>query len=115
MVDIPLRTKHSFLCVDYVKDGEIATIVKAPYIVKAEQSRFNKEQTVITIKLKRDGETYRLSLNDSSNDRLVKAFGHDGDLWVGKDILLQKRTLFIDGKQREAVFVTTVDAQEDDA
>lgn len=112
-MNIPLRTLNPFLTVDYVKDGEIATIIQPPYIVTAEQSRYKKEQTVIPIKLKRDNQTYRLTLNVSSNDRLVKAFGHNGDMWVGKNVLLQKRSLDFEGKQKDVIFVSTVDAIED--
>ena len=111
-MNIPYRA-NPFLTADYAKDGEIATITEPPYIISAEQSRFKKEQTILPIKLKRDNETYRLTLNSSSNDRLVKAFSHDGDLWVGKNILLQKRTLTIADKQKDVIFATLVEAEED--
>ena len=110
---IPLRTKKPFLPADFVIDSEIATITESPYIVPAEQSRFKKEQTVLPIKLKRDNQTYRLSLNASSNDRLVKAFSHNGDNWINKEIVLQKRTLTIQDRQKDVIFVSTVDAIED--
>lgn len=113
MTIIPLRTKDPFLSIDYAKDGEIGTIIKSPDILPAEKSRFGKEQTILPIKLKRDNKTYRLALNATSNDRLVRAFGANGDLWIGQDILIQKRTLTIDGKQKDVLFVTLTEAEED--
>ncbi len=113
MVNIPLRTKKPFLRVQDAQDDDLATIVEPPYIASAEESRFGKEQTILTIKLERDNKTYRLTLNPTSNDRLVKAFGSDGDLWAGKQILLEKRTLTIGGGEKTVLFTTLVEAQED--
>lgn len=113
MTIIPLRTKNPFLPPDYVKDGELATIVEEPYIIFAEDSKYGKEQTIITIKLKRDNKTYRWSLNPTSNDRLVKAFGDNAEYWINQDIVIQKRTLTFKDKQKDVLFATTVDAEED--
>ena len=43
----------------------------------------------------------------------MKAFGHNGDNWINKDIVLQKRTLTFEDKQKEVIFVSILDAIED--
>lgn len=100
MVKIPRRSKPAFLTAQHVEDNDLATIQEPPYILEAEKSRFDKERTIITVQVKRTGETYRWGLNNTSSDRLVERFGEDGELWKGKEVKIQKRNENIRGQDR---------------
>jgi len=104
MVKIPKRGKDPFLTPKHVVDGDLATIVEAPYIMSAEKSKFGKERTIITVKIKRIDEIYRWGLNTTSNDRLVDRFGEDGDLWVDKEVRVQKRSENVRGQDRSVLY-----------
>lgn len=109
---IPKRIKHPFLTTEQIKDEESATIIEQPTILSAEESKFGKEQTLIIVKLKKDGETYRWTLNSTSNDRLVNAFSEEGDLWVGKTVKIQKRSMNIRGEERSVLYAVEVKSKE---
>jgi hypothetical protein len=100
MVKIPRRSKPTFLTAHDVEDNDLATILEIPYVQDADKSRFGKERTVLTVQLKRTGETYRWGLNNTSNDRLVDKFGEDGELWKGKEVKIQKRDENVRGQDR---------------
>lgn len=104
MVRIPKRGKDPFLTAKNVEDGDLATIVEPPYIQAAEKSKFGKERTIVTVKLKRTGSIYRWGLNTRSNDRLVNKFGGDGDLWQGKEVHIQKRSENVRGEDHDVLY-----------
>jgi hypothetical protein len=104
MVTIPKRGKDPYLTAQHVEDDDLAEIVEAPYIMDAEKSKFGKERTIVTVQLKRTDETYRWGLNNTSNDRLVEAFGGDGDLWLGKTVKIAKRTENVRGQDRSVLY-----------
>lgn len=86
--------------------------MEAPYVQSAEKSKFGKERTVVTVKVKRTGEVFRWGLNTTSNDRLVDRFGEEGDLWVGKEIRVQKRSENVRGQDRSVLYaVPSVQAE----
>jgi len=107
MVQIPKRGKPRIIFVKGhdVEDGDLATIIETPYIQKAEDSKFGKERTIITIKLVRNEEIYRMGLNIHSNDRLVEAFGSDGNLWLNKQVKINKRQEYVLGEERDVLYV----------
>lgn len=107
MVQIPKRGKDRipFLTFRNVEDGDQAVIVDVPYIQTAEKSKFGKERTIITVKLKRTDEVYRWGLNTISNDRLVEKFTGEGNLWVGKEVKIVKRQESVLGEDRYVLYV----------
>jgi hypothetical protein len=111
-VIIPKRIKHPFLTSEHIQNEESATITDQPTILSAEESKFGKEQTLIIVQLKRDGETYRWTLNSTSNDRLVNAFGEEGDAWVGKTVKIQKRSENIRGQERSVLYAVVTKTKE---
>jgi hypothetical protein len=104
MVKIPKRGKDPFLTPKHVEDGDLATIIEPPYIQSAEKSKFGKERTMVTVKIKRTGEVFRWGLNTTSNDRLVERFGEEGDLWVGKEVRIQRRSENVRGQDRDVLY-----------
>jgi len=104
LVKIPRRGKPQYLSARDVENDDLLTIIEPPFIQDAEKSKFGKDRTIITVQLKRNGETYRFGLNTTSNDRLVDKFGEDGDLWKNKDIKIQKRTENVRGQDRVVLY-----------
>lgn len=104
MVQMHRQGKPAFIRGQHVSDGDLATIIEPPYIVDAEKSKFGKERTVVTIKLKRTGDIYRWSLNTTTNDRLVDRFGEDGGMWQGKEIKIQKRVENVRGEDKDVLY-----------
>lgn len=106
MVQIPKRGKPliGFIKGHNVEDGELATIVETPYIQKADDSKFGKERTIITVQVLRTEEVFRMGLNTRSNDRLVEAFTGEGNLWKGKQIKIQKRQEVVLGQDRDVLY-----------
>ncbi len=105
MVRIPKRGKPQFLKPEDVEDGDLATLVEPPYVQPADTSRFGKERTIITFNLHRAKKIYRHGLNNTSNDRLVDAYGDDGDRWNGNDIRFEKRLENVRGTDRNVLYV----------
>jgi hypothetical protein len=106
MVQIPKRGKPRipFIKAHDVENDDLATIIESPYIQTAEKSQFGKERTIITIKLVRNNEIYRLGLNTTTNDRLVEAFGSEGNLWKDKQIKILKRQEMVLGQDRDVLY-----------
>ena len=104
MVQIPKRGADPFIIPADVNDGDLATIVKEPYIQAAEKSKFGKERTIITVQLKRTGEVYRWGLNTTSNDKLVEAFGADGDMWKDRQVRIKVASMNVGGVNKSVLY-----------
>ena len=104
MVNIPKRGADPFLIPADVENGDLATIVKPPYIQSAEKSKYGKERTIITVQLKRTGEVYRWGLNTTSNDQLVEAFGDEGDQWKGKQVRIKVESMNVGGVNKSVLY-----------
>jgi hypothetical protein len=106
MVKIPRRGKPRYLKADDVEDGDLATIIEPPQIQDAEDSKFGKERTIITINLHRTKGIYRLGMNNTSNDRLVDAYSEDGETWIDKEVRFEKRLENIRGTDRYVLYAS---------
>ena len=104
MVKIQRRGKAAFLKASDVEDGDIATVVDTPYIQDAEHSQFDKERTIVPVKVKRTDAILRWGLNTTTNDRCVDKFGEEAQLWVGKDIKIQKRVENVRGMDKPVLY-----------
>ena len=104
MVKITKRRHAPFLTQNIVEDGTIAEIIERPFVQPGTESKFGQERTILTVKLKGKKEPYCWSLNNTSSDRLVEAFGEEGDLWLNKKIQIQKRIQVVKGKERNVLY-----------
>lgn len=104
LVKIPRRGKAPFLTSKHVENDDLVKIVDKPYIVPAEKSQFKKERTVLTVSVKRTSDILRWGINNTTNDRLVDAFGEDGDLWVDKEVKIHKRIENVRGQDRPVIY-----------
>jgi len=98
--------KPSFLRVDEVKDGDVLVAVEPPDLVEAEKSKWGKERYRIVVTKHNDREfgLRRWTMNTSTSNKLLEAFGEDEKLWVGKKIRIRKREEFIQGKQKSVLY-----------
>ena len=106
MVKIPKRGSDPFLKPEHVEDGDLALIIKEPFILSAEKTKFGKERTILIVQIKRTGSVYQWGLNTTSNDRLVEKFGGEGDLWKGKEVRVQKRSENVRGQEKFVLYAS---------
>jgi len=104
MVQIPMRGADPFITPVDVEENDVCTITKPPYIQPEEKTRFKKERTVITVMVRRTGEVYRWGLNTTSNDRLVTAFGSNGDMWTGLQVAVEQREMNVSGVMKTVLY-----------
>jgi len=104
MVKILRRGKDVFLKAEDVYDGDVLTIVEPPYVQSAEKSKFGKDRTVVAVSVPRKKGVFRWGLNNTSSDRLLDAFGEEGDLWKGKEVRVKKRNMLVRGEEKAVLF-----------
>jgi hypothetical protein len=104
MVKIPHRGKAAFLKSSDVENDDIVLVTDTPYIESAENSKFDKERTIVPVQVKRTSAVLRWSLNTTTNDRCVDKFGEDSALWVGKEIKIQKRMENVRGQDKPVLY-----------
>jgi hypothetical protein len=94
------------LGVNEVNDGDVYAIVEKPYLVDAEHSKWGKERYRVVIS-KFDDKEFGLrtwTLNTTTSNRLLDAFGEDENLWTNKKIKLRKHEEFVLGKQKIVLY-----------
>jgi hypothetical protein len=104
MVQVPRRGKLPFLTSRDVENDDLVTILKAPYFQDAEESKYKKERTVVEVQVKRTELAYRWGLNTTTNDRFVDKWSAEGDVWIGKEAKIQKRTENVRGQEKEVMY-----------
>jgi hypothetical protein len=104
MVQVPLRGKLPFLMAREVENDDIVTVLKAPYFQDAKESKFEKERTIVEVQVKRTELCYRWGLNTTTNDRFVNKWGAEGNVWIGKEAKIQKRTENVRGQDKEVIY-----------
>jgi len=98
--------KPPFLGVNEVNDGDVLVIVEPPYLVDSEHSKWGKERYRVVVK-KPDDKEFGLrtwTLNSTTSNRLLDAFGEDEKQWVGKKIRVRKHEEYILGKQKFVLY-----------
>ena len=92
-----------FLSVNEVDDGDVFEIVDPPYLIK---DRWGKERYRVTIKKPGDHEfgLRTWTLNATTSNRLLDAFGEQENLWVGRKVRIRKHSEFVLGKQKYVLY-----------
>lgn len=98
--------KPHFLSVNEVEDKDVFEVVEAPVLVPADQSKWNKERYRIVICKPNDREfgLRMWTLNSSTSDRLLDAFGGNASLWKGRKIRVHKHAEHILGKEQFVLY-----------
>lgn len=102
---LPHLAKAPYMKADNVEDDDVVVINKAPWIVKAEDAKgpYKRDRAYIGVTVS-DGEDYTWGLNVTTYERLLEAFGDDGEMWVNKKIRIHKEKQTIRGEERFVVF-----------
>jgi len=95
-----------FISINEVEDSDVFIIAEPPYLVDAEHSKYGRERYRVVVKKPDDREfgLRTLTLNTTTSNRLLDAFGEDEKLWVGKQIRIRKHSEFVLGKQRLVLY-----------
>lgn len=98
--------KPKFLEAKEVENGDIVVAVEPPYLVPAEKSKWGKERYRIVIQKFNDKQfgLRTWTMNTSTSNRLLEAFGEDENFWVGKKIRIRKREEFVSGNQKFVLY-----------
>lgn len=90
-----------FLRPEDVNDGDTLEVTGHPETIPAEETKFGKERHIAPVKLP-NGQNKRWGLNLTSYRTLYKAFGSEGDDWIGKHVNVTKNREKVRG---ETVYV----------
>lgn len=93
-----------FLVADEVEQDDLVEIIDKPFIAPAEQSRYGKARGKACVKLVRTGEVRMWTMNTTTWDRLVDAFGVEPEMWLNKKVLIKKEQRNISGVEKTVLF-----------
>lgn len=93
-----------YLLPDEVENNDLLEIVDRPYIVPTERTKWGRERGKCTVKIVRTGDVRRWTLNATTWDRLIDAFGDDPDQWLGKRVKIKKESRSISGVTKQVLF-----------
>lgn len=96
-------SQDPYLNVDEVESGVELTVVGKPFIVPAEETKWGKARGRAVVKLP-NGESRTWTMNNTTWDRCVDAFGADAEKWVGKKIKLDVQMMSVRGNPRKVLF-----------
>ena len=92
-----------FLSINEVENDMIVTIVREPFVVSLENSKWGKARGRVTIKLP-NGEERRWTMNVTTWDRLIDDYGAEPSMWMNKKIRLKKVRMVINGEYKPVLY-----------
>jgi len=113
---MPILNEKPYLNADELTDKpEVVEILDEGRIIPANQSRWNREQFEIGIKLN-NGDERIWRPNRASRLALIKLFGKDTAKWIGRKAVLIKRRVTVFGQEKEVIYVdyTSTEMQNPD-
>lgn len=93
----------SFLSVHEVENDMVVTVVREPFVVSAEKSKWGKARGRVTVRLP-NGEDRRWTMNVTTWDRLIDDFGVEPSLWLNRKIRLKKEKMVINGDYKPVLY-----------
>jgi len=93
-----------FLVAAELENDDLLEIVSEPYIVSAEKSKFGRRRGRARVKIVRTGEERRWTMNYTTWDRLVDAFGTNEAMWIGKKVKVRKEVQNVSGVDKDVIF-----------
>lgn len=92
-----------FLGVDDVDEGAIVVVVREPYIVPAEKTKWGKARGRVTVRLP-NGEERRWTMNTTTWDACIDGFGAEPELWLDKKIRIRKQQQVVTGEDKVVLY-----------
>ena len=103
---MPLKPlgKPPYLLPDEIENSDIVEIVEKPYIVPAEKTKWGKERGKAQVKIIRTGEVRTWTMNNTTWDKLIQAFGEDPDQWLHKKVQIRKEMRNVSGVDKPVLY-----------
>jgi len=103
---MPLKPlgRPPYLLPDEIEQDDVVEIIEKPYIVPAEKTKWGKERGKAQIKILRNGQVRTWTMNNTTWDKLIQAFGENPDYWLNKKVQIKKETRNISGVDKEVLF-----------
>jgi len=103
---VPLKKLGAppFLVAAELENDDLLEIVSEPYIVSAEKSKFGRARGRANVCIIRTGEERRWTMNYTTWDRLVDAFGTQEAMWIGKKVKVRKEVQNVSGVDKDVIF-----------
>jgi hypothetical protein len=103
---MPLKTlgKPPYLLPTEIEQDDIVEIIEAPYIVPAEKTKWGKERGKAQIKILRNGLIRTWTMNNTTWDKLIQAFGEDPGFWLNKKVQVKKEIRNVSGVDKDVLF-----------
>jgi len=104
-VNLALRklSQDPYLSVDEMQSGVEVTVVGKPIIVPAEQTKWGKARGRVVVKLA-NGETRTWTMNNTTWDRCVDAFGSNPEGWLGRKLTIDVQMMSVRGETKKVIF-----------
>ena len=103
---MPLKPlgRPAYLLPTEIEQDDVVEIVEKPWIVEAEKTKFGKERGKAIIKILRTGAIRTWTMNNTTWDKLIQAFGEDPGQWLNKKVQIKKEVRNVSGVDKEVLF-----------
>jgi len=103
---MPLKPlgRPAYLLPTEVENDDIVEIIEKPWIVEAEKTKFGKEHGKAVVKILRTGMIRTWTMNNTTWDKLIQAFGEDAGQWLNRKVQIKKETRNVSGVDKEVLF-----------
>lgn len=103
---MPLKPlgKPPYLLPQEIEQDDIVEIIEKPYIVPADKTKWGKERGKAVIKIIRNDLLRTWTMNNTTFDRLLQAFGEDPGFWLSKKVQIRKEIRNVSGVDKEVLF-----------
>ncbi len=105
MVRVPLVKLGAppFLSPNEVENDMLLKVVREPYIVPAEKTKWGKARGRVVVELP-DGEQRRWTMNTTTWDRLIDAFGAEPGAWLNRKVRIRKEMQVVTGENKMVLY-----------
>ena len=93
-----------YLLPDEVEQDDVLQIIENPYIVPAEKTKWGKERGKAIVKVLRTDSIRTWTMNNTTWDKLIQAYGEDADQWLNKKVLVKKEARNVNGVDKIILF-----------
>lgn len=92
-----------FISPNEVENDMLLTVVREPYIVPAEKTRWGNARGRVVVQLP-NSEQRRWTMNTTTWDRLIDDFGAEPSAWLNKKIRVKKEQQTVTGELKTVVY-----------
>jgi len=103
---MPLKPlgRPPYLLPQEIEQDDVVEIIEKPWIVPAEKTKWGKERGKAVVKVLRTGLIRTWTMNNTTWDKLIQAFGEDPGFWLNKKVQVKKEIRNVSGVDKEVLF-----------